>query len=56
MPSLVTAFLVSGSIARRDQPILENGELLLRHWDGRDVAAVVAAYSKPAIQQWHRGP
>ncbi len=53
MPSLVTAFLVSGSIARRDQPILENGELLLRHWDGRDVAAVVAAYSDPAIQQWH---
>ncbi len=53
VPSLVAAFLESGSLASHDQPILETGELLLRHWDGRDAAAVVAAYSDPAIQQWH---
>ncbi|MEV1286340.1 GNAT family N-acetyltransferase [Micromonospora sp. NPDC049679] len=53
MPSLVSAFLPAGSLARHEQPSLCADELLLRPWARYDATAVVAAYSDPAIQQWH---
>ncbi|MCL3861692.1 GNAT family N-acetyltransferase [Actinotalea sp. K2] len=53
MPILTTPALPVGSLARRDQPVLDAGAAVLRPWAPTDAAAVVAAYADPSIQQWH---
>jgi RimJ/RimL family protein N-acetyltransferase len=43
-----------GRMNSTDQPVLTAGpDLILRPWVGSDAAALVAAFSDPAIQRWH---
>ncbi|WP_106316446.1 GNAT family N-acetyltransferase [Actinoplanes italicus] len=53
MPSLVTPALPAGSLASTDQPDITGDGVLLRPWHADDHEAVVAAFTDPAIQQWH---
>ncbi|MEU4425916.1 GNAT family N-acetyltransferase [Actinoplanes sp. NPDC024001] len=53
MPNLYTPALQPGALADLPQPVLSHDGLLLRPWQERDVAAVVAGYADPAIQRWH---
>ncbi|TMR96328.1 GNAT family N-acetyltransferase [Nonomuraea basaltis] len=53
MPRLVPPVLPPGSLSRLAQPVLHEGGLTLRPWAAEDLPAVVAAYSDPAIMQWH---
>jgi len=53
VPYLVSPVLQTGSLARLPQPILVAADVALRPWTPADVPVLVAAYSDPAIQQWH---
>ncbi len=53
VPKTTAPVVPAGSMALSAQPILRADELLLRPWESGDVAALVAAYSDPAIQRWH---
>ncbi|MFG2191876.1 GNAT family N-acetyltransferase [Streptomyces sp. NPDC048639] len=54
MPSLIPPVVPAGRLGRSEQPSLAvPGGLLLRPWLLTDAAAVVAAFTDPAIQQWH---
>jgi ribosomal-protein-alanine N-acetyltransferase len=53
MPRLADPVLTPGALSAREQPTLSRDGLVLRPFTVGDVAALVAAYSEPSIQQWH---
>ncbi|MEU6082622.1 GNAT family N-acetyltransferase [Streptomyces sp. NPDC047108] len=54
MPSLTPPVVPAGRLGRSEQPSLTvPGGLRLRPWRPTDAPAVVAAFTDPAIQQWH---
>jgi RimJ/RimL family protein N-acetyltransferase len=54
MPDLVSPTIVPGALSRSKQPVIAVDErALLRPWVADDAQAVAAAYTDPAIQQWH---
>ena len=50
MPQLVPPVLTG---LPGEQPVLTDGELLLRPWQRTDAPALVAAYADPVVQHWH---
>ncbi|GAA4578092.1 GNAT family N-acetyltransferase [Planotetraspora phitsanulokensis] len=54
MPSHPFPVVAPGWMRDNEQPDLRAGDLLLRSWLPHDAPAVLAAFSDPAIQRWHR--
>ncbi len=54
MPSSVSPAIDAGSLFRRPQPSIRvSGTAALRPWLSTDAAAVMDAFTDPAIQRWH---
>ncbi|MER7500287.1 GNAT family N-acetyltransferase [Nonomuraea pusilla] len=54
MPSLVTAAIAAGALARSAQPTVPAGEgVTLRPWRPDDADALMEAFQDPGIQRWH---
>lgn len=53
MGLLTGPVVAAGSMAATVQPEIAGDGVVLRPWRDGDLAAVLAGYSDPAIQQWH---
>ncbi|WP_328337518.1 GNAT family N-acetyltransferase [Streptomyces violaceus] len=54
MPFLTSPVLTAGALARRPQPTLATGDvLLLRPWRAADAPAVYEVFQDPVMHQWH---
>lgn len=53
MPTLAP-FLPPGTLRGHPQPVLDGSDVRLRPWQDDDVDAVIAAFTDPDIEFWHR--